>query len=227
MTINREYNPKARTQCVRNALTAAFISIALMGICSLGGNFQTDPGHKEEVTIGSIKFSCPKGFTVQTPSGFATTRLLRNDKHGVGVFVMLPDKDVNDALIEEVANAMTLAFLKESATYKWKSDGAYARVSKFEISGGGLVGFDGKKLVCFQYRLLTIKEKEILVGEIFKLSRGEEAKRAFENGLGGMSIDGASGESHVIASLTGETYSDIMGVPGGMTGTPQPAQRKN
>src|SRR5262249_7097297 len=97
------------------------------------------------------------------------------------------------------------------AAYKWNRDIAYAKVSKFETSGGGLVGFDGQKLVCFQYRLLSLDGKGVLVGEVFKLLEGAEAKRAFDKGLGGMSMYSAAGESHVIASLTGEMYSDIMG----------------
>jgi len=74
-----------------------------------------------------------------------------------------------------------------------------------------MLGFDGQKLVSFQYRLLSLDGKDVLVGEVFKLLEGAEAKRAFDNGLGGMSMYSAAGESHVIASLTGEMYSDIMG----------------
>ena len=82
---------------MRNILTAIFISIALMGICALGGALQPDPGRKAEVTIGGIKFSCPKGFTLQMVSGFVTARLMRNDKSKgrAGIFVMLPGKTVN------------------------------------------------------------------------------------------------------------------------------------
>src|SRR5262245_29943494 len=196
---------------MRNILTAIFISIALMGICGLGRNLQPDPGHKAEVTIDGIKFSCPNGFTAQTVSGFTTTRLLRNDKYGVGGFVMLPGKSITDDFIEEKAYALVSAILKKGAAYKWKRDTAYARVSKFETSGGGLLGFDGQKLVCFQYRLLSLEGKDVIVGKVFKLLQGADAKRAFDNGLGGMSIDSAAGESHVIVSLTGETYSDIIG----------------
>jgi hypothetical protein len=42
----------------------------------LGGNLQPDPGHKAEVTIDGIKFSCPKGFTLQIRAG-APVRALR------------------------------------------------------------------------------------------------------------------------------------------------------
>jgi hypothetical protein len=196
---------------MRNILTAIFISVALMGICALGGNLQPDPGHKVDVMIDGIKFSCPKGFTVQTVSGYVTARLMRHDKSMAGVLVMLTGKNINNEFIEGIANAMASALLKDGAAYKWNRDIAYAKVSKFETSGGGLVGFDGQKLVCFQYRLLSLDGKDVLVGEVFKLLEGAEAKRAFDNGLGGMSMYSAAGESHVIASLTGEMYSDIMG----------------
>ena len=148
LAILRKHNPRERTQTVRNASTAAFISIALIGISGLGGNFQTDPGQKEEVAIGSVKFSCPKGYTVQAVSGFATTRLLRNNKSkgGAGVFVMLPGKNINNEFIEEIANALASALLKKGAAYKWKRDTDYAKASKFETSGGGLLGFDGRTL---------------------------------------------------------------------------------
>lgn len=196
---------------MRNTLTAIFIPIALLGISALGGNFQLDPGHKAEVTIEGIKFSCPKGFTVQAVNGFATARLMRHNKSREGVFVMLPGKNINNEFIEEIANALAPTLLKDGAAYKWNRDIAYAKLSKFEISGGGLVGFDGQKLVCFQYRLLSLNGKDVLVGMFFKLLEGAEAKRAFDNGLGGVSMNSVAGELHVIASLTGEKYSDFKG----------------
>jgi len=200
-----------------------------MGICGLGRNLQLDPGHKADVTIDGVKFSCPKGFTVQTVSGFVTTRLMRNDKSkgGAGVFVMLPGKNINNEFIEEIATALAYALLKKGAAYKWKRETAYEKVSKFETSGGGLVGFDGQKLVCFQYRLLSLYGKDVLVGQVFKLSQGEEAKRAFDDGLGGLRPDNNAGESHVIASLTGEKASDIMGKPPAMIVSPKSIPRKN
>ncbi len=214
---------------MRNALTSAFISIALIGISGLGGNFQTDPGQKEEVAIGSVKFSCPKGYTVQAVSGFATTRLLRNNKSkgGAGVFVMLPGKNINNEFIEEIANALASALFKKGASYKWKRDTDYAKVSKFETSGGGLLGFDGQKLVCFHHHLLSLDGKDVLVGQVFKLSQGVEAKRAFDDGLGGLRPDNIAGETHVIASLTGEKYNDIIGKPPAIIGVPKSIPRKN
>ena len=124
---------------------------------------------------------------------------------------MLPGKNINNEFIEEIANALASTLLKDGAAYKWNRDIAYAKLSKFEISGGGLVGFDGQKLVCFQYRLLSLNGKDVLVGMFFKLLEGAEAKRAFDNGLGGVSMDSVAGELHVIASLTGEKYSDFKG----------------
>jgi hypothetical protein len=89
---------------MRSILTVIFISIALMGICALGGNLQPDPGHKAEVTIDGVKFSCPKGFTLQTVSGYITARLMRHNKSMAGVFVMLPGKNINNEFIEGIAN---------------------------------------------------------------------------------------------------------------------------
>ena len=82
---------------MRNILTATLISIALMGICALGGNLQPDPGRKADVTIDGIKFSCPKGFTVQTVSGYLTARLMQHDKGMAGVFVILPGENIVSA----------------------------------------------------------------------------------------------------------------------------------
>jgi hypothetical protein len=200
---------------MRNTLTAIFISFTLMGICGLGRSIQSDPGHKADVTIDGIKFSCPKGFTVQKVSGFPTTRLMRNDrdKGGAGIFVTLPGKTINNEFIEEIATALASALLKKGAPYKWKRETGYGKVSKFETSDGRLLGFDGQKLVYFQYRLLSLDGRDVLVGQVFKLSEGEEANRDFDDGLGGVSPDCIAGASHVIASLTGEPYSDIRGVP--------------
>jgi hypothetical protein len=200
-----------------------------MGICGFGRNLQLDPGHKTEITIDGIKFSCPKGFTVQTVSGFVTARLMRNDKSKgrAGIFVMLPGKTVNNEFIEEIATALASALLKKGPAYKWKRETVYEKVSKFETSGGGLLGFDGQKLVCIRYHLLSLDGKDVLVGEVFKLSQGEEAKRDFDDGLLSLRPDNIVGESHVIASLTGEKYSDIMGKPPGIIVLPKSTPRKN
>ena len=115
---------------MRNILTAIFISIALMGICALGGNLQPDPVHKAEVTIDGIQFSCHKGFTIQTVSGYLTARLIQHDKGMAGVFVILPGKNINNEFIEGIANAMASTLLKDGVAYKWNRDIAYAKVSK-------------------------------------------------------------------------------------------------
>jgi hypothetical protein len=98
---------------------------------------------------------------------------------------MLPGKTINNEFIEEIATALASALLKKGPAYKWKRDTVYEKAIKFEISGGGLLGFDGQKLVCFYYRLLSLDGKDVIVGQVFKLSQGEEAKRAFDDGMGG------------------------------------------
>ena len=161
-----------------NTLTAVLISFILMGICGLGRKLQLDPGHKAEVTIDGIKFSCPNGFTVQTVSGYVTARLMQHDKSKAGVFVMLPGKNINNLFIEEIANAMVSKLLKKRRSVGETCDIAYANVSKFETSGGGLVGFDGQKLVCFQYRLLSLNGKDVLVGAVIQTIGGWERRNA-------------------------------------------------
>src|SRR5262245_27448143 len=65
---------------------------------------------------------------------------MQHEKGMEGFFVMLPGKNINNEFIEGIANAMASTLLKDGAAYKWNRDIAYAKVSKFETSGGGLVG---------------------------------------------------------------------------------------
>ena len=80
-----------------------------------------DPGHKAEVTIDGIQFSCHKGFTIQTVSGYLTARLIQHDKGMAGVFVILPGKNIVSAqrpLYDHISEIASNKGVKKGQAYE-------------------------------------------------------------------------------------------------------------
>lgn len=83
-------------------------------------------------------------------------------------------------------------------------------MSKLEVRGGMLQGFNGRQRVFIQYRVLKAQGKEVMVGYVFGLGEEEQASMLFERNLGGDSMPGTYAQAHVIASITGEKYNTII-----------------
>ncbi|HEX5731961.1 MAG TPA: hypothetical protein VF131_03920 [Blastocatellia bacterium] len=182
----------------------------------------TDPGHKEYVEVGDVRFSCPKYFSLQQKQTNNQIAYMRHDKYDLGLIVAVADQSIDDEYINRIAALVSShLFPKESSPYSWKRMEEYQKVSKFEVGGGMVQGFNGHQRIFLQYRILKSKGKEVVVGYGFGMGTGKEAGILFERNLGGDSMPGWYAQAHIIASITGEKYEQI-NPPGSRIAAPPP-----
>jgi hypothetical protein len=174
-----------------------------------GQSIRTDPGHKEFAEVGGVRVSSPKNFAIQ-PQTSNEPLYIRHDQYDLGILVAVPDKRIDDEYVRSLASlGATCVYAAEAARYKWKRLENYQKVSSFEVGGGQIQGFNGQQRVMLDYRTLKVGGKEVVVGYVFGLGRGAEAKALFARNLGGMSMPGWYALAHIIASITGEKYDKI------------------
>jgi len=180
----------------------------------------SDPGHKTFVTIQGIKVSCPNSFMPVAGAPDAACLVMRHEKYKLALFAEpegtgTPRENVGRILAQLLREGVS----EEESGYKWKALDDYNKVSKFERGGGMIQGFNGKQRVGIKYRELEVQGKRILVGYAFDLQGGAEARRLFEENLGGDSMPGWYAEVHVICSITGERYDELNPSGGGLRTT--------
>ena len=216
----------SRNAVICTHLLAALAVLVLYVFSSLAQTFNQDPGHKEYVSVNGVKFSSPNGFDTQRLKVNENVAYVPHQKYDLGLLVAASEKPIDFDYTERLASLATShLFPKEKGGYSWKKLGGYQKVSKYEVGGGMLQGFNGHQRVLMQYRQLQIGGKDIVVGYSFGLGRGPEAGRLFDRNLGGDSMPGWYAQAHIIASITGEKYTEIN--PGTSIISAPPPERKN
>jgi hypothetical protein len=188
------------------------VVVCLSLICATNAqSINTDPGNKETLSISGVTFSCPKHFNIEREHIDKEFVYMRHDKYDLGLFVVATEKtDVDNDYVHKLANLMSnYLFPQELETFSWKQLGGYEKASKFEIAGGMMQGFNGLQRVFVQYRQLHITGRQVIVGYVFGLGRGDDARQLFERNLGGDSMPGWYAQAHIIASITHERYDQI------------------
>ena len=207
------------------------ISIVLsVLVISHGGaqKLNLDPGHKEYLLVNGIKFSSPNGFGTQLLKTDEEVAYVPHQKYDLGLLVAVPGKPIDGDYIGWLASLAALnMFPNEKPSYSWKKLEGYQRVSKYEVGGGMLQGFNGHQRVLMQYRQIKVNGKDVVVAYTFGLGRGSETKLLFDRNLGGDSMPGWYAQAHIIASITGEKYDDINPGTGINIITAPPPRRKN
>jgi len=204
----------------------AFLLILLFSFSNEAQTMKTDPGHKQNVMLGDVRFSCPNGYNVQQEHTSNGIGFMRHGEYDLGLFVTVLGKSVNADYIKELSMAVSSYLFPNGKTkYSWKRIDGYHKVSKYEINGGGVQGFNGQRRVCVQYRQLKVQGTEIIVGYVFELGGGELARLLFERNLAGDSMPGWYAQAHIIASITGEKYEEINPY-GGFTAAPPPPKKE-
>ena len=175
-----------------------------------GQSLTHDPGHQAYVSIRDLQFSCPRGFDLgrqQTNDQFA---YIPNPGGYMALIVVVPDKKPDDGYLKQLAAQFAVTLLpQEKPNYSWKKLDGYDKMSKFELGGGTFQGFNGEQRVMAEFRRIKVKEREVIVGDVFAADRGKQAKMLFERNLTVINFDGVNAQAHVIASLTGEKYEAI------------------
>ena len=156
-----------------------------------------------------VSFQCPKGLKILSKGETNGAWVLQNKDHKHVVFVVSPPvKFVEEELINGAKKAVTSKlFPRQSQDYKWKEAESIwweNSESKFQTAKKAEVGFNNKHSVLFKYHHILFNGKNIFVGYAFELGRGAEAKRQFEEGLGGGSSEACQNMAEVVFSITGE-----------------------
>jgi hypothetical protein len=186
------------------------VAVTALGITNLAQKINLDPGHKEYLLVNGVKFSSPNGFGTQQSESNEQVAYVPHQKYDLGLLVAAPEKPIDDDYIRGLASlAASNLFPSEKPSYSWKRLEGYEKVSKYEVGGGMVQGFNGHQRVLMQYRQIKVRGKDVVVAYTFGLGRGNETKLLFDRNLGGDSMPGWYAQAHIIASITGEKYDEI------------------
>jgi len=179
------------------------ISFALALVVTLG---VAAPANTSDCSVGNVHFVCPKNFKPVALDSTQQFALYHWKKYDVGLFVASPASgyDESKLMANIVKTSLTKIFPKDSQNFSWKGVPYFGRISKFEIDGSVVQGFNGSLGVLIKYRRLKFNDRHIIVGYASEFGRGTEAKESFGRGLGGDSMPGCYAVVDTIYSITGE-----------------------
>jgi len=158
-------------------------AILVLWISNIGSAAQK----QKTITLDGITFKMPKGYKLfanQPASGSALMFGTNQD----GIFMAVSQgptpKDPSDIVKSELKQL----YPKESQVYSWKELPLPNRLSKFEVSGLAVNGYNGNQMVKVVFRNVAIGDKILVVGEIDELAHGAEARQRFEGNMETISL---------------------------------------
>jgi hypothetical protein len=169
--------------------------------------------------IGKLKdipFKFPATFKLSMPlKANDDTAIILHKEFESGIFLAIsPEAFRRDEVIEKVRSlAIDRLLPKESKQFQWKRLEEVVKLSKYELTFGNFVGFNGQTRFVFEWHHLRFKKKDFLVGNFTVLERGKEAEEGFKQGYGGMSVLAVEASIALMNSITGEKIE--AGMPGG------------
>ncbi|MBV9215642.1 MAG: hypothetical protein JO053_05650 [Acidobacteria bacterium] len=200
-----------------SALPLMLTLILLSGAVSTSGQgfslaSSQDPGHQEFSTVSGVKFSVPKGYTVEKTND-PSISLMRHKKYPLALFVAVPSGEVDANYLKQLSNSLTATMDPSQKKFDWKvlPGPDDDKVSRFQTAGGNTKGFNGKKLYQTDYIVVKADGKVSLIGYITELGEFNNSQKYLYDlkGPGGMSMPGWYAQAHIIASVTGERYEEI------------------
>lgn len=195
---------------------------------TFGQEYTDDPGHKMFATVLGVKFSVPKGFDIETQSDLSIA-FMGKRKYNIAEFVAVSKVKVDKEYLSRLGDALAKQMYPKQSAFRWKfvGDGEMGlHKSKFQTTAGDLKGInDASGFVEVSYVVLNIRDQTIVTGYVTGLGDkdGKNPEAKFLFGLdteGGASMPGLYALAHIIASITGEKYTDInpgielIGTPG-------------
>jgi hypothetical protein len=163
-------------------------------------------GAAPDCSIGDVRFACPNNFKPVPLESSQQFALYNWKKYNVGLFVAAPAAGYDESKFMSTVIKTSLAklFPKDSQDFDWKGVAYSGRISKFEIDGSVVQGFNNSRGVLIKYRRLKFNGQDIIVGYASEFGRGAQAKESFARGLGGDSMPGCYAVVDTIYSITGE-----------------------
>jgi hypothetical protein len=196
-----------RSRSATHLLTArSAIKLLIVGVlsCSSQGAAQRPKANTNRtVTLDGTTLKLPKGYKLApTQPSANSVLLLGQDQNGI-FFVVTQGANANDPS-EIVKYVLKQLYSKDSQQYSWKEMPLPKRLSKFELSGLAVRGYNGNQLVSVKFRHVAIGEKVLTVGEIIEIARGNEARTIFEGNLEAISLGLCNVFIEVVFPLTKE-----------------------
>ncbi|MEP6847920.1 MAG: hypothetical protein ABI999_03625 [Acidobacteriota bacterium] len=172
-----------------------------------------DPGKKVSSTIAGIRYSVPKGFEIEK-SPYPRTVFLRS-KESTAIFITITDSRPDNKTLNDIASNVVTEFAPAEQAFKWKPTGVDEEAaSTFEVKGGSAKGQSkAKKVVQLYYKVLKNKNKFLTIGYVMDFGDETAAQSDFaysSEGIVGGSMPAWYALTHVIVSITGEKYDDIL-----------------
>ena len=176
----------------------ALASVVILGVAVLAG--------PSDCSVGEVHFACPKDFKPVPLDSTQQFSLYHWKKYNVGLFIASPASDYDESkfMPSVVKTSLAKIFPKDSQNFSWKDVPYSGRISKFEIDGSVVRGFNGSLGILIKYRHLKFNNRNIIVGYAAEFGRGKEAKESFDRGLGGDSMPGCYAVVDVTYSITRE-----------------------
>lgn len=164
------------------------------------------PGNTSDCSVGDVHFVCPKNFKRVSLDATQEFALYHWKKYNVGLFVASPPSgyDQSKFMTNIIKTSLAKIFPRDSQDFSWKGVPYSGRISKFEIDGSIVQGFNGSLGVLIKYRRLKLNDRDIIVGYASEFGRDLEGREAFGRGLGGESMPGCYAAVAAIYSTTGE-----------------------
>jgi len=160
--------------------------------------------------VSSLIFKCPDDYSMPENLDESTVFLKNDYKSSITYnFVSVPGENFDEkSLTENVATQLAAKLLPaEPQRFIWKEledPSLMDFQSKYQLTLKSVLGFNNNIRVNFVSRHFSFNKKDIFVGYLYVMDRGEEAKTAFERGFGGDNAIGCNALAEIVYSITKE-----------------------
>lgn len=187
-----------------------FLFVFMALLCFIHGiNAQSEKG--KLCKSNEFTFPCPNEYKVILNNDEGNNFLAQNTNFGYSIFVIALKNKIKgqNFTTDAVGNFLRTLYPTESLNYRWKTLNfkANSPSSKFEVGKNLLLGFNGEQTITVEYRQISFKNKDLLVGTIVKAPfAGEWAEREFNESR--YTTNGGCADAQLIVqSITGEKNS--------------------
>jgi hypothetical protein len=158
------------------------------------------------MTINGAVFTLPQRYVTLSTAPRENLVFLYDQKYRDGMVVAVPSAPFveQDVLNNLMKDSQKTFFPKETMPYQWKSSDSLQRVSKFEVKNVLAKGFNKHHLLVFEYRHITVNQRDVFVGTIFEARKGKPAEEMFNGEGAAMSLTTCAASAELIYSFTGE-----------------------
>ncbi len=189
-------------------------------------SFQINAQDKSTCQIGSLNFTCPKNLQVKSVEDTKDLFIAIDSKNKIYVYAFSPDKQMSKKTLinESLEKVFKNIYSTDYKEYKIKDSDDFwgdSTWSKYEVSKFAKAGLNEKKqhALHFQYVQILFNKKQIVVGFVYEMATGSNARTEFNDWEGGGNGNATSNLQELIKSITGEKRKML--TPGG---PPPPAK---